>query len=79
MTHADIWNAIEFFAKNEGLTCSGLARKSHLDPTTFNKSKRLTSVGKERWPSMYSIHKMLNATNKKIDDFVKYLFFEKSY
>lgn len=49
---------------------SGLARKAGLDPTTFNKSKRVTSDGRERWPSTESVAKALAATGMSIDSFV---------
>lgn len=49
----------------------GLARKSGLDPTTFNKSKRITADGRERWPSTESVAKALAATKSSIDSFVQ--------
>lgn len=51
MTHEDIWQAIDRLAMANNMSCSGLARCSGLDPTTFNKSKRWTRDGKPRWPS----------------------------
>jgi phage repressor protein C with HTH and peptisase S24 domain len=53
------------------LSASGLAKKSGLDPTTFNKSKRITADGRERWPSTESIAKALAATSSSIDSFVQ--------
>jgi phage repressor protein C with HTH and peptisase S24 domain len=53
------------------MSASGLAKKSGLDPTTFNKSKRITPEGRERWPSTESIAKALAATNTTIDTFVQ--------
>ncbi len=53
------------------LSPSGLAKKSGLDPTTFNKSKRITPDGRPRWPSTESVAKALDATNTDIDDFVR--------
>jgi hypothetical protein len=44
MTHDDVWSAIEKFATEHGMSCSGLAKCSGLDPTTFNKSKRRPAV-----------------------------------
>ncbi|MCL2339198.1 MAG: hypothetical protein FWC51_04585 [Proteobacteria bacterium] len=73
MTHNDIWGAIESFAHDHKMSCSGLARSAHLDPTTFNRSKRWSQYGQERWPSMQSISKILAATGADIDDFMKYL------
>ena len=73
LRHTDIWRAIERLAQENGLSPSGLARQSGLDPTTFNKSKRTTREGKLRWPSTESIAKILNATNTSIGEFVSYL------
>ena len=73
MTHGDIWGAIEKFAIEHGMSCSGLARRSGLDPTTFNKSKRWTKEGQPRWPSTNSISKILSATGASIQDFTKFV------
>ncbi len=73
MTHNQIWHAIDMFAHERGMSCSGLARKCGLDPTTFNKSKRLSIFGQERWPTMSSIAKILNGTNAKPDDLFKFI------
>ncbi|MCQ2574786.1 MAG: hypothetical protein MJ156_01620 [Alphaproteobacteria bacterium] len=73
MNHVQIWNAIDSFAKDRGYSVSGLAKASGLDPTTFNKSKRLSVYGQERWPSTNSISKILAATNTSFADFVKYV------
>jgi phage repressor protein C with HTH and peptisase S24 domain len=61
--HADIWSGIDQLAKRSELSASGLARRAGLDPTTFNKSKRITKKGHERWPSMESIAKAIAAAN----------------
>jgi len=73
MNHEDVWNAIERFADEEKMTCSGLARRGGLDPTTFNRSKRWSKEGQPRWPSTQSIAKILSATGKSIDDFIRFL------
>ena len=73
MNHDDIWGAIERFAEGQQLTCSGLARRGGLDPTTFNRSKRWSRDGQPRWPSTQSIAKILSATGKSIDDFMRCL------
>jgi len=52
------------------LSASGLAKRAGLDPTTFNKSKRITADGRARWPSTESIAKILAATGTSIDTFV---------
>jgi len=71
LTHAQVWSAIDRLAARAGLSASGLARRAGLDPTTFNKSKRVTAEGRERWPSTESIAKALAATGTSIDIFVK--------
>lgn len=73
LRHADIWRAIDVLARQHGLTPSGLARKAGLDPTTFNKSKRVTREGKLRWPSTESISKILRATGAGLDEFIGYV------
>jgi phage repressor protein C with HTH and peptisase S24 domain len=73
LRHSDIWHAVDRLAMEHGLTPSGLARKSGLDPTTFNKSKRVTRDGKPRWPSTESIAKILEATGSSIQDFTKHI------
>jgi len=71
LTHDQIWTALDRLAERGGLSASGLAKKSGLDPTTFNKSKRVTPDGRERWPSTESVAKALAATNSSIDAFVQ--------
>src|SRR5215471_9707073 len=71
LTHAQVWNALDRLAARAGLSASGLAKKAGLDPTTFNKSKRLTPDGHARWPSTESVAKSLMATGTPIDVFVQ--------
>lgn len=73
LTHAQIWTALDRLAERAGLSPSGLARRAGLDPTTFNKSKRITSDGRERWPSTESVAKALAATGTAIDTFVQFI------
>ena len=47
-----------------------LAKRAGLDPTTFNKSKRVTSAGRARWPSTESVAKALVATGTNVEVFV---------
>ena len=70
LTHNQIWTAIDRLAARAKLSPSGLARKAGLDPTTFNKSKRVTPEGRQRWPSTESVAKALQATGTKFDTFV---------
>jgi phage repressor protein C with HTH and peptisase S24 domain len=73
LKHADIWAAIDALARDHGLTASALARKAGLDPTTFNKSKRITREGKPRWPSTESVSKVLEATGATLAELVGYI------
>jgi phage repressor protein C with HTH and peptisase S24 domain len=70
LTHERVWTALDRLAARAGLSASGLARRAGLDPTTFNKSKRVTSDGRERWPSTESVAKSLAATGVSLDEFV---------
>jgi len=71
--HSDIWRAIDALARDRGLSASGLAKRARLDPTTFNKSKRVTRDGRERWPSMESISKILDATGANLAEFTSFV------
>ena len=71
LTHAQIWTALDRLAARSGLSASGLAKRSGLDPTTFNRSKRITPDGRARWPSTESLAKALAATGTTIDTFVE--------
>lgn len=66
LTHGEIWAAIDALARENGMTASALARRAGLDPTTFNKSKRVTREGKPRWPSTESVAKVLEATGASL-------------
>jgi phage repressor protein C with HTH and peptisase S24 domain len=73
LTHAQVWAALDRLAARAGLSASGLAKKAGLDPTTFNKSKRVTPDGRARWPSTESLPKALHATGFDIDTFFQLL------
>jgi phage repressor protein C with HTH and peptisase S24 domain len=70
LTHSQIWSAMDRLAARAGLSPSGLAKKAGLDPTTFNKSKRITPDGRPRWPSTESVAKSLAATATSVNIFV---------
>ena len=70
LTHAQIWGALDALAARAGTSPSGLAKRAGLDPTTFNKSKRVTSDQRQRWPSTESVAKCLAATSTTVDQFV---------
>jgi len=70
LKHADVWRAIDGLAEKHGMSVSGLARRSGLDPTTFNKSKRIAKEGKQRWLSTETVAKVLTATGDSLAEFV---------
>lgn len=70
LTHIQIWSAIDALAKKHKISASALAKKSGLDPTSFNPSKRVTPEGRERWPSTESIAKILKATATTVAEFM---------
>jgi phage repressor protein C with HTH and peptisase S24 domain len=70
LSHKQIWSAIDALAARHGHSASGLARAAGLDPTTFNKSKRLGPQGRLRWPSTESLARILQATDSNLDEFV---------
>jgi phage repressor protein C with HTH and peptisase S24 domain len=73
LTHPQVWNAIDRLAARYGYSASGLAKKAGLDPTSFNKSKRVTPEGRPRWPSTESIAKILAATSSNVEEFMSLL------
>ena len=73
LTHPQVWGAIDRLAARYGYSASGLAKKAGLDPTSFNKSKRITPEGRPRWPSTESVAKVLQATGAPIDEFISLL------
>jgi phage repressor protein C with HTH and peptisase S24 domain len=70
LSHRAICDAIDALAGRHGFSASGLARVAGLDPTTFNRSKRVSKDGRERWPSTESIAKVLEATGEGFDAFL---------
>lgn len=71
LTHDQIWIALDRLAARAGLSPSGLAKRAGLDPTTFNRSKRVTPDGRERWPSTESIAKALAAADASMKSFAE--------
>ena len=72
LTHEQVWHAIDLLAENHDLSASGLAKAAGLDPTTFNKSKRVGPDGRLRWPSTESVAKSLQATGASFEEFTSY-------
>jgi len=72
-THKQVWAAIDTIAERYCFSASGLAKKSGLDPTSFNPSKRLGPDGRPRWPTMESISRVLNAAGAPVEEFMDLL------
>ena len=67
LSHDRVWAAIDALAERYSLSASGLAKRAGLDSTAFNKSKRLSSDGRPRWPSTESLAKIIEATGASLD------------
>jgi phage repressor protein C with HTH and peptisase S24 domain len=72
-SHKQVWAAIDTIAERYGFSASGLAKKSGLDPTSFNPSKRTGPDGRPRWPTMESIARVLNAAGAPVEEFMDLL------
>jgi phage repressor protein C with HTH and peptisase S24 domain len=68
LSHENVWAAIDALAARYSLSASGLARRAGLDSTAFNKSKRMSSDGRPRWPSTESLSKIIEATGSSLDE-----------
>lgn len=69
LSHGSVWAAIDRLAQARGMSVSALAKTAGLDPTAFNKSKRLGPDGRPRWPSTESLAKIFEAANADIREF----------
>jgi phage repressor protein C with HTH and peptisase S24 domain len=67
-SHKQVWNAIDVIAERHGFSPSGLAKKSGLDPTSFNPSKRFGPDGRPRWPTTESVARLLEAAGASVDE-----------
>src|SRR5436305_745433 len=72
-THKQVWAAIDTIADRYGFSASGLAKKSGLDPTSFNPSKRHGPDGRPRWPTTESIARVLDASGATVEEFMDLL------
>lgn len=73
LTHNEIWSALDRLAQAYSTSPSGLAKRAGLDPTTFNKSKRRSNTGKDRWPSTESLAKVLGVLDLNMEDFAAFI------
>jgi phage repressor protein C with HTH and peptisase S24 domain len=67
-THDDIWRLVDRLARRQNISASALAKRAKLDVTSFNRSKRTLSNGKDRWPSTHSLSKILEATETDLSE-----------
>lgn len=67
-SHSRLWAGIDELARRKGLSASGLAKAAGLDPTAFNKSKRVTPQGRPRWPSTESLWRVMRATGASLEE-----------
>jgi phage repressor protein C with HTH and peptisase S24 domain len=72
-THKQVWAAIDTVAERYGFSASGLAKKSGLDPTSFNPSKRSGPDGRPRWPTTESVANLLEASGASVEEFADLL------
>ena len=72
-THSEIWAALDKIAEKNRLSVSGLSKLAGLDPTSFNKSKRVTGNDRPRWPSTESLSKVLACTGTSLEEFASLL------
>ncbi len=73
LTHDQVWAALDALADKYDMSASGLARAAGLDPTTFNKSKRIGPDGRPRWPSTESLSKAMQAVGSSLDEYVTFV------
>jgi len=72
LSYQELWEGIENLAAAKGLSLSALAQKAGLDPTSFNKSKRIGADGRKHWPSTETMNKVLKVTNTTVFEFMEY-------
>ncbi|MDO8352379.1 MAG: helix-turn-helix transcriptional regulator [Aestuariivirga sp.] len=72
-SHKQVWAAIDTIAERYGFSASGLAKKSGLDPTSFNPSKRNGPDGRPRWPTTESVANLLEAAGASVEEFADLL------
>lgn len=73
LSHARVWEAIDRLAARNRLSASALAKNAGLDPTAFNKSKRVAGDGRPRWPSTESLAKIMTATGIGLEELFELL------
>ena len=71
LSHAQVWAGLDALAGRFDMSASALAKLAGLDPTSFNRSKRLSAdtPPRPRWPSTESLSKVLAATGVGFAEF----------
>ncbi|WP_201832710.1 helix-turn-helix transcriptional regulator [Microvirga zambiensis] len=70
-SHQKVWTAIDTIAWRARLSPSGLAKAAGMDSTAFNRSKRQDAHGRQRWPNVETIQKILDATGTTWPEFAR--------
>lgn len=68
-THKQLWDAFDVIAERQGLSISGLAKRAGYDASCFNPSKRFSPSGRERWPSVEALVRVLEVANMDLRAF----------
>lgn len=72
MIHPEpVWRSIDRIAKDQGLSLPRLAQKADLDLSTLNPVRRKPRDGKESWPSLKTIVKILNRSEISLVEWAK--------
>ncbi|MGZ8363178.1 MAG: S24 family peptidase [Caulobacteraceae bacterium] len=71
LNHHGVWTALDALAARFDMSPSALAKVAGLDPTSFNRSKRVSTDAspRPRWPSTESLAKVLAATGVSFTEF----------
>ncbi len=70
--NTDIWYALDKLATTKGISLSRMAILSDLDPTVFNKSKRVDKNGKPHWVTMGTLVAVLKSMDISWTEFADY-------
>ena len=73
LSHGEIWEGLDALAARFDMSASALAKLAGLDPTSFNRSKRVSSETppRPRWPTTESLSKVLAATGFSLAEFAE--------
>ncbi|MHA1541311.1 MAG: hypothetical protein ACTSXL_01565 [Alphaproteobacteria bacterium] len=69
-TGLKFWKAIDKIAEKQGISVSRLAVNSGLNISTFNKSKRISNLGKKRYPTLRTVLAVLKSSKTSWNEFI---------